>query len=135
MPTPAVVATLPFSAAATDTIRFRSYYEGEPSILSIDDAPTKVIPFVPEAKPVEGLLDEACDLARRLGCDVRRRLLGCGGGGYRWTHGRLRIVLNVEATAADRLTVVGDALRGEPRLAWAEMSSELAEYLQPRRAA
>ncbi|MEO0529092.1 MAG: hypothetical protein AAF266_00810 [Planctomycetota bacterium] len=135
MPTPTVVATLPFSVAATETVRFRSAYDGEPAILSISDVPTESVPFVPDAKPVESLLDEACDLARRLGCDVRRRLLGHGAGGYRWVHGRLRIVLNVEAGADDRLSVVADALRGEPRLAWAEMSVELAEYLQPRRAA
>lgn len=135
MPSPSVVATLPFSAAATDTIRFHSFYEGEPAILSFADAPTKAVPFVADEKPIASLLNEACDLARQLGCDVRRRLLGSGGGGYRWVHGRLRIVLNVEACAADRLAVVADALRGEPRLAWAEMSSELAEYLQPQRAA
>lgn len=136
MPTPTVVATLPFPAAsaARKTHRNRIAFDG-PATLSLQDATPLTAPFVNEGATYEVLLEEASGLARRLGCQLRRRLLGGVGGGHRWVRGQMQIILDVEATAADRLAVVANALRGEPRLAWAEMSSELAEYLQPRRVA
>lgn len=141
MPTPTVVATLPFQAALatrkTPRNRFasnESNYEG-PATLSLEDATPLSAPFVDEDAAYEVLLEEASTLARRFGYQLRRRLLGGAGGGHRWVRGRVQIVLDVEADAADRLSVIANALRGEPRLAWTEMSSELAEYLQPRRAA
>lgn len=141
MPTPTVVATLPFPAAsaARKTHRNRIAFDDStidgPATLSLQDATPLSAPFVNDDATYEVLLEEASRLARRLGCQLRRRLLGGVGGGYRWVRGQRQIVLDVEAPAADRLAVLANALRGEPRLAWVEMSSELAEYLQPRRAA
>lgn len=81
------------------------------------------------------LLDEAVDLARRVGCRVASRWLGGDGGGARWDRGQLRIVLDGEASARLRLLTIANALRGNPSLAEAAMSRELAAYLRPRRAA
>jgi hypothetical protein len=82
------------------------------------------------------LLEEATDLARSLGCEVRRRLLGGAvGGGSRWERGKLRIVLDIESSPRRRLEAIADALRGDHRLARKPMSDELAKYLSPRRAA
>ena len=81
------------------------------------------------------LLEEATDLARGLGCDIRARPLGGAGGGSHWVGGRLRIVLDLHTTPRRRLAVLADALRGEHRLASYEMSDELAAYLRPTRAA
>lgn len=149
MPSSQVVATLPFSAAlATRKTKSASHnriafggrfdhfdHSGGPSVLSIEDSRPLTAPFVHEGESHTVLLEEACDLARTLGYQLRRRLLGGAGGGHRWFRGRMQIVLDVESTPADRLAVVADALRGEPRLAVAQMSPELAAYLQPRRAA
>ncbi|MEN0110866.1 MAG: hypothetical protein AAF805_09090 [Planctomycetota bacterium] len=136
MPGPMVVAAADRFAAARRPVRPHSqrlaYDPGEPAVL----------PMWPPAVSLEGarsserLLGEATTLARSLGCAVRRRWLGGhSGGGFRWNRGRLRIVLDVESAADDRLAVIADALRGEPRLCHADMSRELAEYLTPRRAA
>ncbi|TWT99973.1 hypothetical protein Pla108_09170 [Botrimarina colliarenosi] len=146
MPTPKVVATLPFSAAATlpnrsrsRAARFRSLaalrHGDGPTTLSFADAAA-----VRQQTEVLGdaygeLLEEATDIARRLGCEVRRRLLGGLGGGSRWRNGRLRIVLDLDASTRRRLEVVAHALRGDHRLARSLMSDELAAYLVPRRAA
>lgn len=139
MPTPTVVATLPFSAAATLPVRSRDraarFIGDGPAVLSFAEAAAER-----QAGEVVGdaygeLLDEAIDVARRLGCEVRRRLLDGAGGGARWDRGRLRIVLDLECPPRRRLEVVADALRGDRRLAHTRMSDELAEYLSPRRAA
>lgn len=141
MPTPKVVATLPFPVAEATRKTFCSRFAIDdstfdgPATLPLADATPLSAPFVDEPAGYEVLLEEASTLARRFGYQLRRRLLGGMGGGHRWVRGRVQILLDVEATASERLAVVADALRGEPRLAWTEMSGELAEYLQPRRAA
>lgn len=127
MPTPMVVAMALSGDHATSPL---SLDEREPAILSFAAATREAA-----GDAYSTLLTEAMDLARGLGCDVRRRCLGGSGGGHCWVGGRMRIVLDVEATHRDRLEVIADALRGEPRLAWADMSDDLAAYLAPRRAA
>ncbi|QDT70748.1 hypothetical protein MalM25_37040 [Planctomycetes bacterium MalM25] len=132
MPNPTVATTLPMPAVAARKTRPRVYDPGAPATL----------PF-PASRPAAGtrkvshacLLEEATDLARLFGCEIRRRCLGGAGGGCRWTRGAMQIVLDVESPHRDRLAIVADALRGDDRLAWTEMSTELAEYLRPLRAA
>lgn len=139
MPTPKVAATLPFTAAVapgrSSGRPHRPRDAGAPATLSFAAAYAER-----HAREVVGdaygeLLDEATDVARRLGYEVRRRLLGGAGGGCRLVDGRVRVTLDAESGAGMRLSVLADALRGDPRLARAPMSTELAEYLAPRRAA
>lgn len=140
MPQSKVVATLPFSAAATLPARNSSRalrYDGRgPSTLSFVEASAKRQAAEVVGDAYSELLEEATDLARSLGCEVRRRLLGGAvGGGARWERGKLRIVLDVESSPRRRLEAIADALRGDHRLARTPMSDELAKYLSPRRAA
>lgn len=132
MPVPMVATTLPMPAVAARKTQPRVFDPGAPATL----------PF-PASRPAAGtrkvshasLLDEATGLARRFGHEVRRRCLGGAGGGCRWARGVMRIVLDIDASPRDRLAQVADALRGDPRLVETEMSTELAEYLRPLRAA
>ncbi|MEQ8847101.1 hypothetical protein [Botrimarina sp.] len=111
-------------------------YEAGPTLLSFEEAAARERRCVATAdSDTASLLGEALDLARRFGCEVRRRRLGGIGGGCRWVGARRRIVLDLDSTAATRLAVVADALRGEPRLPYTPMSQELTEYLRPTRAA
>jgi hypothetical protein len=146
MPQSKVVATLPFSAAATlparNTSRALRYARAlpydcrGPATLSFVEASVKRQAAEVVGDAYTELLEEATDLARSLGCEVRRRLLGGAvGGGARWENGRLRIVLDVESSPRRRLEAVADALRGDHRLVRTPMSEELAKYLSPRRAA
>lgn len=136
MPAPMVVATLPMKAAATRSVRPRSFDPNGPATLSLADAAASCDTTAFDSVAYAELLEEAMRLARSFGCEVRRRCLGgLNGGGYRWVRGRMRIVLDVEASHHDRLHMLADALRGEPRLGWVEMSDELAAFMQPRRAA
>ncbi|QDV72035.1 hypothetical protein [Botrimarina mediterranea] len=140
MPQSTVVATLPFSAAATlparSTARALRFDSRGPATLSFAEASAKRQAAEVIGDAYTELLEEATDVARRLGCEVRRRLLGGAvAGGARWERGKLRIVLDVESSPRRRLEVVADALRGDHRLARTSMSDELARYLSPRRAA
>lgn len=140
MPRSTVVATLPFSAAATFSRRADRralrFADDGPATLSFVEASAQRQAAEVIGDAYSELLEEATDLARCLGCEVRRRLLGGAvGGGARWEGGRLRIVLDVESSPRRRLEALADALRGDHRLARTPMSDELAKYLSPRRAA
>lgn len=139
MPTPKVAATLPFPVGAEarkiSGRGQRSRGAALPAILSFSEAYRCRQAREPIGDVYTELLEEAVELARSLGCEIRSRPLGGVGGGAHWVGGRLQIVLDVQTTARRRLAVIADALHGEPRLVRASMSDELAAYLQPRRSA
>ena len=81
------------------------------------------------------LLQEALEVARRLGYEVRQDWLGGNGGGHCIVRGRKWLLLDVAQTVSEQLDVVTDALRGEAGAAAAAGSRELAERLQIRAAA
>jgi hypothetical protein len=81
------------------------------------------------------LLQEALDVARRLGYEVRQDWLGGDGGGHCLVRGRKWLLLDVAQTADEQLEIVADALRGESGVAKEVGSQELAERLRSRAAA
>jgi hypothetical protein len=81
------------------------------------------------------LLEEALDVARRLGYEVRQDWLGGNGGGHCLVRGRKWLLLDVAQSAGEQLDVVAEALRGELGVADAVSSGELAERLHLRTAA
>lgn len=139
MPTPTI---LPLRARAARVPATRvvdadfAAYDDAPRVLSFQAARARQLTTETlDRSDSARLLREALDLARRFGCEVRRRRLGGFGGGCRWIGGRRRVVLDLDATTEARLAVVADSLRGEPRLPYQPMSQELAEYLRPTRVA
>lgn len=81
------------------------------------------------------LLVEAIELADWLGWVVVEAELDEKPAGAEWSRAGRRLWLDLLDSPSERLAVVAEALRGEPRLSDAEMSPELAAYLTPRRAA
>ncbi|MEO1498202.1 MAG: hypothetical protein AAFV43_13750 [Planctomycetota bacterium] len=136
MPTSPVAAmTLPFgessaamsvSSASAARTRWLS-----PTVLAIDEyrAPEE------DDRVVELLLGEAIDVARAIGVEVRRRWLAGSGGGSYWRSGVLQVVLDRESPAPQQLAALADALRGDRRLALAQMSPALADFMDFRNAA
>ncbi|MBM3998380.1 MAG: hypothetical protein FJ297_02360 [Planctomycetes bacterium] len=80
------------------------------------------------------LLEQALDVAKRLGLDVRREWLGTGGGVCEF-RGRRRLFVDLSEPVLDQLAQVRDALRNEPELARVPMSVELRHLIGCRRAA
>jgi hypothetical protein len=78
------------------------------------------------------LLQEAMDVARRLGYEVRQDWLGGDGGGHCIVRGRKWLLLDVAQTAEEQLDVVAEALRGESGAARVAKSRELANRLELR---
>ena len=81
------------------------------------------------------LLDEALEVARRLGYEVRQDWLGGDGGGHCLVRGRKWLLLDLAQTADEQLDVVAEALRGEIGAARLVHSPEVAERLHLRTAA
>ncbi len=81
------------------------------------------------------VLDEALEVARRLGYEVRQDWLGGNGGGHCLVRGRKWLLLDVAQTVDEQLTVVADALRGEAGAAKVVISPELGRRLNSRQAA
>ena len=83
---------------------------------------------------LKSLLEEAIDLAWRLGFEVIEQpsSAGCG---FFWVRGRKRLLLDPSTSIEQQLTWVAEALCDDPRLVDVPMSKDLSEYLQPRRAA
>jgi hypothetical protein len=78
------------------------------------------------------LLQEAMEVARRLGYEVRQDWLGGDGGGHCIVRGRKWLLLDVAQTVEEQLDVVAEALRGEAGAARAVKSLELAKRLDLR---
>ena len=81
------------------------------------------------------LLDEALELASRLGLRVVEGSCGSVRGGVSFVRGRKHLVIDPYQGAAEKLAWVATALGGDPRLAITPMSAPLSDYLAPRRAA
>lgn len=81
------------------------------------------------------LLDEAVQVARRLGYEVRQDWLGGDGGGHCLVRGRKWLLLDLAQSSDEQLEVVAEALRGEIGASRVIQSSELAERLDLRSAA
>jgi hypothetical protein len=81
------------------------------------------------------LLDQAIDVAKRLGYSVRQdSFAGCGGGGCE-LKGRKFLFLDLDLGPEEQLDQVAAALRGEPAAATLPMSRELGELLKVRKIA
>jgi hypothetical protein len=78
------------------------------------------------------LLQEAVEVARRLGYEVRQDWLGGDGGGHCLVRGRKWLLLDVAQTADEQLEVVAEALRGEAGATRVVKSRELAQRLELR---
>ncbi|MFZ1932526.1 MAG: hypothetical protein WCB27_26355 [Thermoguttaceae bacterium] len=81
------------------------------------------------------LLDQALDLAKRLGYAIRQDFFaGCGGGGC-ILKGRKLLFLDLDLTPEEQLEQIAAVLRGEPAAAGIPMSRELGELLKVRKIA
>ncbi|MBN2474363.1 MAG: hypothetical protein JXB62_07130 [Pirellulales bacterium] len=81
------------------------------------------------------LLQQALELAGRLGYVVRQEWLGgCGGGGCE-LRGRKTVFLDLALSPIDQLDQVLDALRGDPDVRNLPMPHELREILKLRKSA
>jgi hypothetical protein len=78
------------------------------------------------------LLQEAVEVARRLGYEVRQDWLGGDGGGHCIVRGRKWLLLDVAQTVEEQLDVVAEALRGEAGVVRAVKSRELAKRIDLR---
>lgn len=81
------------------------------------------------------LLEEALSLAELAGYQVRQEWLAGAAGGCCEIKGRKWLFLDVSAAPLDRLEQVLEALRGEPGLVNASMSSPLRDLLRLRKTA
>jgi hypothetical protein len=81
------------------------------------------------------LLNEAVQVARKVGYEVKQDWLGGNGGGHCLVRGRKWILLDLAQTVDEQLDVVTEALRGESGAADAVKSTELAQRLRVCRAA
>jgi len=81
------------------------------------------------------LLDQAFDLAGRLGYQIRQEWLGGSGGGGCELHGRKIIFLDLALAPVDQLGFVLDALRREPDALTLPMPGPLRELLGVRKSA
>ena len=77
-----------------------------------------------------GLLEEALQLAREVGHDVREEPLGDLAGGPCVVGGRRTILLNLQSPAADRLSVLLGVLARDPAVANQPVSRLLTARLQ-----
>lgn len=101
---------------------------------SLDEECPAILPFrVPTSAWPVSLLDEAIGLAKRLGCRVVDNT-GHGNAWF-WVRGRKRLLLDATYPVVDRLATIAEALRDDHRVASAEMSASLEDFLEPRRAA
>ncbi len=81
------------------------------------------------------LLQEALETARRCGYEVRQDWLGGDGGGHCLVRGRKWLLLDLAQSTAEQLEIVATALRAEPSVASIDVSAELADRIDLRRAA
>ena len=81
------------------------------------------------------LLQQAVDLAERLGYKVRQEWLGGSGGGGCELYGRKVLFLDLATGPEDQFDQVLDTLRHEPDAAALPMAYQLRELLKPRKTA
>lgn len=81
------------------------------------------------------MLEQALDLATRLGYSIRQEgLAGSGGGGCE-LKGRRLFFLDLDLGPGEQLEQALETLRREPRAAELPMPQELRELLRPRKIA
>ena len=81
------------------------------------------------------MLEQAIDLARRLGYSIREEWLGGQTGGGCEIGGRKVLFLDVALGVADQLDQVVDTLRNEPAAQSLPMPHQLRELLRVRKSA
>ena len=81
------------------------------------------------------MLEQAVEVARQLGFEIRQDWLGGEGSGHCILRGRRLLLLDLAQSPQEQLAAVRDALRGEVRISQVSMSPELAEMLDLRRVA
>jgi len=81
------------------------------------------------------LLEQAIDLASRLGYHVRHEWLGGTGGGGCELRGRKTLFLDLALGPADQLDLAIEALRHEPDAVSLPMPAELRDLLAVRKSA
>ena len=81
------------------------------------------------------LLEQALDLAERLGYQVRQEWLGGNGGGGCELYGRKVLFLDLATGPEDQLDQVLDTLRHEPDAAALPMAHQLRNLLKLRKSA
>ncbi len=91
--------------------------------------------LLPAPTGVAWLLVEAIELAEQFGYRVVESELDGEAPGVRFPRGRKQLWFDLCDAPESRLATIAESLRGEPGLAFAEMSRELSDYLTPRRAA
>jgi hypothetical protein len=81
------------------------------------------------------ILEQALDLAARLGYSIRQEWLAGSGGGGCELKGRKLFFLDLDLGSGEQLEQVLDALRREPDAAALAMPQELRELLKVRKSA
>ncbi len=81
------------------------------------------------------LLEQATDLAKRLGYQIREEWLGGNGGGGCELMGKKILFLDLALEPADQLDQTIETLRREPRAASLPMDHQLRELLKLRQSA
>ncbi|MFO7908032.1 MAG: hypothetical protein ACQESR_24595 [Planctomycetota bacterium] len=76
------------------------------------------------------LLEEACGVAESLGYKIRQEWLGGTGGGACEFAGRKWIFIDLALNAIEQLDQVATALRNDPSIYFASMSSPLQQLLE-----
>ena len=84
--------------------------------------------------PTVEMLDEALDLAKRLGYAIRPECLGGRGGGGCELRGRKLFFLDLDLGPADQLEQALETLRREPKSAALPMPHQLRWLLRMRKA-
>ena len=78
------------------------------------------------------LLDEAVEVARQLGYQIRQDWLGGAGSGHCLVSGQRMLLLDLAQSPHEQLLAVRDALRGEVFVTHVRMSRELSNSLDVR---
>lgn len=81
------------------------------------------------------VLEQALDLASRLGYEIRQEWLGGNGGGGCELMGRKLLFLDLALGPADQLDQVIDTLRRDPKAANLPMAHQLRQSLAMRKSA
>jgi hypothetical protein len=81
------------------------------------------------------LLDQCCEIARRLGYGIRHEWLGGSSGGACEFAGRKWIFIDLALNAEEQLEQIAVALRADPAVHLLELSAEVSQQLGLRNAA
>ena len=79
-----------------------------------------------------GLREQAIQVARRLGYDIRQDWLGGEGSGHCLVRGRKILLLDLAQSPEGQFSAIRDALHGEIQLANVTMTEQLADWLDVR---